>query len=232
MKHSPRSRGPEPETIERRHDALLVLDVDEVVLEFIGPFDALLRENGARLHFESFRLTGNARSLATGEAIGGGVLEGFTQRIYAEQAQRQPVVRGAAEALARLAARADIVFLTAMTPSFYDARRALLDSAGLHFPMIATERSKGGVVDELMKARSGPAVFVDDLPPNLLAVHRSAPAARLVHLMAHEGFRPHLPPLPPGAFAARDWPHAEAMLAELLAGREPTMSEPEKAPDR
>ncbi|MCB8838484.1 hypothetical protein [Aurantimonas sp. VKM B-3413] len=208
--------GPPVASLGSAHDALLILDVDEVILEFIGPFRRLLAEYGAHLSPESFRLTGNVRSLSTGAALTGHELDGITAKLFEEQDQRQPLVAGVAEALARLSGAADIVFLTAMTPSFYPLRRGLLDRNGLHFPMIATERSKGAVVAELAERWAGPLVFADDLPPNLETVRRSAPDVHLLHLMADEAFRPHLPPLPAGAVSAADWPEAEAIIAGWL----------------
>ncbi len=210
------TRGPSPAEIERRHAGLAILDVDEVVLHFIAPFCELLAEYGARLHFDSFRLTGNVRSISTGAALTGHELDGVTERLYAEQERRQAPVEGVAPALRRLSETADIVFLTAMTPSFYDHRRRLLDAAGLPYPMIATERSKGGLVAELAERQDGPVAFVDDLPPNLEGVRRSLPRAHLVHFMANAEFRPHLPPMPPGTLRADDWTGLEAILADIL----------------
>ena len=218
------TRGPTISDLPRTHEPLLVLDIDEVVLEFIEPFCRLLERNGARLHADSFKLTGNVRSLSTGAALSGGELDAIMTQLYDEQADLQPLVKGVADSLERLAKGFDIVFLTAMTPHHYDRRRALLDEAGLAYPMIATERSKGAIVSELSAKWRGPVVFVDDLPPNLAAVRRSAPAAHLIHLMANEAFRPHLPPLPTGAHCARDWPHAEAIIAGLVGFTAPNAS--------
>jgi hypothetical protein len=210
--------GPAPGDIPKTHDALLVLDVDEVVLHFVEPFCALLEENGARMHFDSFALTGNVRLAATGAAVSGQAVGGLTRRLYEEQEARQRPVEGVGPALERLARIADIVFLTAMTPSFHAHRRRLLDAAGLTYPMIATERSKGGVIADLAERWHGPIAFVDDLPPNLAGVRRSLARARLLHLMAHDGLRPHLPPLPEGAQQARNWAEAEPLLEAMLRG--------------
>ena len=218
MKHSPATAGPDLAALVKAHDDLLVLDIDEVVLHFIAPFAALLEEFGARLHADSFHLSGNVRSISTGAAVSGSELSQITVRLYEEQETRQPPVEGVAVALARLSTIADIVFLTAMTPAYYLQRRRLLDKAGLAYPMIATERSKGAVVAELSAIWPGSIVFLDDLPPNLVSVGRSLPRARLVHLMANEVFRPHLPPLPAGALSARDWKEAESIIEGLLRG--------------
>lgn len=209
--------GPSIASLRKTHDALLVLDVDEVVLEFIEPFGRLLEEHGARLHPESFKLTGNVRSMSTGAALSGSELDRVTAILYANQQARQPLVAGVAAALGRLSQKADILFLTAMTPSYYRHRRALLDSKGLSFPMIATERSKGAIVAELAQRWPGPLIFADDLPPNLAGVRKSVPGVHLLHLMANTVFRPHLPPLPAGARAAAQWAEAEAIIERILA---------------
>ncbi|GGD88242.1 hypothetical protein GCM10011390_03760 [Aureimonas endophytica] len=210
--------GPAIEAIPVGRADLLLLDIDEVVLHFIDPFCALIAEYGARLSVDSFRLTGNVRSIATGTAVSGHELDKVTQRLYREQETRQPPVEGVQAALGELAPLTDIVFLTAMTPDHYPARRRLLDACGLPYPMIATTRSKGAVAAELMQRRTGRLVFVDDLPPNLLSVARSVPKASLVHLMANEIFRPHLPPMPAGTQAATGWPDAAAKIRRLLDG--------------
>ncbi|MCP3054525.1 DUF2608 domain-containing protein [Aurantimonas marianensis] len=208
--------GPPIASLTKTHDALLVLDVDEVVLEFIDPFGRLLEEHGARLHPESFRLTGNVRSISTGAALAGSELDRVTQLLYETQEKRQPLVAGVDAALDRLSKKADILFLTAMTPSYYPHRRALLDSKGLPYPMIATERSKGAIVAELAGRWRGPLIFADDLPPNLAGVRKSVPDVHLVHLMANTVFRPHLPALPAGTHAAAHWNEAEAIIEIIL----------------
>lgn len=217
MKRARVTAGPAVGDLPRRHDALLVLDVDEVVLHFIAPFQTLLAEHGARLHFESFRLTGNVRSVSTGAALTGHELDRVTCELYRDQERRQTPVEGAAQAVSALADVADVVFLTAMHPQFHDERRRLLDASGLRAPMIATERAKGGVVAELRERWRGPIVFVDDIPPNLEGVRRSVADVRLVHMMANPDFRPFLPPLPAGAHRAADWREAELLLHGLLA---------------
>lgn len=211
--------GPDVADLPRRHDALVVLDVDEVVLQFIAPFQDLLASFGARLHFDSFRMTGNVRSQSTGAALTGHELDRSTEKLFREQEKRQTLVDGARDAIRRLAEICDVVFLTAMPPVHYEARRRLLDREGLgDMPLIATTRSKGALVAEMADRWKGPITFVDDLPSNLEGVRRSVPAVHLMHLMADPNFRRHLPPLPSRTHEAADWPGAEAILRRLVTG--------------
>lgn len=208
--------GPSIDALPKHHDSLVVLDVDEVVLHFIAPFCNLLAEHGAKLHFESFRLTGNVRSISTGAAVSGHELDRITDLLYADQVERQAPVEGVQAALERLRSMADIVFLTAMTPRYHAERRRLLDQHGLHDPLIATERSKGGILAEMRARWSGTIVFMDDLPANLEGARRSVPDIRLVHLMANEDFQAHLPPMPSGTLRADGWLDAAQKIADLL----------------
>jgi hypothetical protein len=48
---------------------LLVLDVDDVVLEFIRPFPHFLQARGFGLTFASFRLTGSIAERASGRLV-------------------------------------------------------------------------------------------------------------------------------------------------------------------
>ncbi|KAA0970126.1 hypothetical protein FPY71_06200 [Aureimonas fodinaquatilis] len=212
----PVTAGPALSELKPEKPHLLVLDIDEVVLQFIDPFVSILNENGATLHPEEFKLTGSAKSMSTGQALGGNELKQLVMRLYDEQETRQPLVPGAASALANLSEHADIVFLTAMTPSYHARRRQYLDASGLNFPMIATERPKGSVIHELAQLWTGPIAFVDDLPSNLAEVRRSAPDTGLLHFMASKLFWPYLPALPSGVQSARTWPQAETMIRQLL----------------
>lgn len=209
--------GPAVSELKRQHEGLLVLDVDEVVLYFIAPFQTLIESYGAKLHFDSFRMTGNVRSLSTGAALTGHELDHTTDQLFREQEARQGLVAGARDAIGRLSAVCDIVFLTAMPPQHYEPRRRLLDREGLSdIPLIATLRSKGAVIAEMRERWPGPIAFVDDLPPNLEGVRRSVSTVHLVHFMADDNFRPHLPPLPRDTFAAQDWADAERHLMKVF----------------
>ncbi|MBN9551036.1 MAG: hypothetical protein J0H31_19755, partial [Alphaproteobacteria bacterium] len=110
----------DPETArqieELAHDdrPLLVLDVDDVVLEFVRPFPRFLRTRGFGLTLASFRLTGNIAETATGRLIEQPEVTALLGEFFDTQADWQSVTEGAADALAMLGQGAEIVMLTAM----------------------------------------------------------------------------------------------------------------------
>jgi len=55
-------------SLDRR--PLLVLDVDEVLIEFVRPFVRFLDTRGVELKLETFRLYGNATDRSTGKPLG------------------------------------------------------------------------------------------------------------------------------------------------------------------
>jgi hypothetical protein len=195
---------------------LVVCDVDEVVLEFLDPFDRYLNSVGHRLHPDSFRLHGNIRSIAEELIAEDEAVERMQEEFFASQDRWQTPALGVDLALKSLSRDADVVFLTAMPPRHHDIRRSLLDLHGLNFPMIATEEPKGPVVASLIGGRGVAAVFIDDIAYNHRSVRSHAPDCILMHLMANQVFRAMAPKSDDDIVIARDWMHAERLIRERL----------------
>lgn len=195
---------------------LIVCDIDEVVLDYIDPLDRYLNSVGHKLYPDSFRLTGNIRSLTDDRVATREDFIRMQEDFFATQDRWQVPARGASTALGSLSRDADIVFLTAMPPRHHAIRRALLDLHGLAFPMIATEEPKGPVVAGLIGGRGVPAVFIDDIARNHGSVRTYAPDCMLVHLMANRVFRAMGPALEADIVAAEDWADAERLIRARL----------------
>lgn len=195
---------------------LLVVDVDEVVLEFVGPFIRYLASVGLSFDTASFRLHGNVSDAATGAPVESERVTELIDGFFALQAEWQTPVPGAPEALAALAEGAEIVMLTAMPHRHRQTRRAHLDRLGFPYPLLTTERAKGPAI-RLLRGDGGRAVaFVDDIPRNLVSVLGAVADAHLFHVMAHREMRKLLPPLPDGIQIAADWHEAAPKIAAAL----------------
>ncbi len=212
----------DPETLrqieELSHDPrpLLVLDVDDVVLDFIGPFPRFLEKNGFELRLGDFRLNGNIFDLASGEAADEGRVADLIDAFFNGQADWQTITTGAAEAMAEIAPKAEIVMLTAMPHRFRAARRAHLDALGLPYPMLTTEMAKGPAIARLRGEHGRPLAFVDDQPRNLVSAHEWVADASLFHLMADIRLRDMMPTPPDFIRVVDDWPEATPLIAEAL----------------
>lgn len=212
----------DPETLRQIEELaaddrpLLVLDVDDVILEFIRPFPKFLERRGFKLTVSSFRLTGNIAETTTGRLVEQPEVTALLDEFFNGQSEWQTVTEGAAEALASLEERVEIVLLTAMFHRHRAARRAHLDTLGLRYPLLTTEMAKGPAVARLRGLTRRPVAFVDDQPNNLVSARESVPDAHLFHLMADNSLRAFLPPLPHDIMAVHDWREATPRIAGAL----------------
>jgi hypothetical protein len=195
---------------------LLILDVDDVVLEFIRPFPHFLKSRGFGLTLASFRLTGNIAETASGRLIEQPEVTALLGDFFDAQADWQSVTDGAEQALASLGDRAEIVLLTAMPHRHRAARRAHLDALGLPYPLLTTELAKGPAVAKLRGSKGRPVAFVDDQPSNLISARNSVADAHLFHLMADNSLRAYLPPVPDDIVSVEDWRDAAPKIASAL----------------
>ena len=198
---------------------LLVLDVDEVVLEFVTPFIAFLNAQGLHLKTDSFRLHGNIVHVDSSALVEDERVSGLLDDFFEGQDAWQTMASDAPDVVGRIAEQAEVVMLTAMPHRFRARRRAFLDRLGFAYPMLTTEAAKGPAIAKLRGATPRPVAFVDDIVHNLVSVRDAVPDASLVHLMAHSGLRSLMPPLPEGIIEAENWRGAEPHLMSALGLR-------------
>ncbi|MET3790236.1 hypothetical protein [Aquamicrobium terrae] len=212
----------DPETLRQIEELssddrpLLILDVDDVLLEFIRPFPRFLEKRGLHLTMASFRLTGNIAERTTGRLVEQAEVTALLDDFFTGQADWQSITDGAPEALASFEDRVEIVLLTAMPHKHREARRAHLDALGLSYPLLTTEMAKGPAVARLRGPSNRPIAFVDDQPPNLISARESVSDANLFHLMADNSLREFLPPLPDDITVVHDWHDARPKIATAL----------------
>jgi hypothetical protein len=187
---------------------LVVCDVDDVVLQFIVPFQSYLDSLGHRLVPRSFRLHGNIVSQATETALPDREVSDLIDAFFDAQETWQTPFPTTAAAIEAIARDADIVFLTAMPPRFADRRRRLLDSIGLSQPLVATQQPKGPVVETLHGGRPLPVAFIDDMAHNLVSVGTHVSDCLLLHMIPVSEIHRHAPPAVPPVLRVADWPEA------------------------
>lgn len=212
----------DPETLRQIEDLkqdprpLLVVDVDEVILEFVAPFAAYLGSRDLDLGMESFALHGNVFSRTDRRAVRDDEVTTLIDEFWGEQADWQQLAKGADEALAALAGRVEVVLLTAMPHAYREHRRKHLASLGLPYPLLTTEMAKGPAVRRLRGEGGRSVAFVDDIARNHVSVMAEVPDAACFQLMAHEGLRKLLPPAPTNVTAVADWDEALPLIARAL----------------
>lgn len=197
---------------------LLILDCDEVMLEFARPFAHWLRNTrDIDLRFESFALAGNMRWMADGAAVEPALFPGLLHDFFAGGQGLQQPVEGVVAALSRLRAAMDIVVLTNIPAEFRDIRVAHLAGHGLDFDVHANDGPKGRVVAMLAEGRRR-AVFVDDLPPHHDSVAKHAPDVGRVHMVADATLRGLIPAAPAAHARIDRWDAAEPWIGAWMKG--------------
>ncbi len=195
---------------------LLVCDVDDVVLEFLFPFEAYLKSLGHQLLPRSFHLTGNIVSLESQTALADHHVREILQNFFEQQEQWQKPFGDSVTVLKQLGTMADVVFLTAMPAHFTAQRRRLLNRLGLEFPLLATESPKGPVVKTLHDNRSLPLAFIDDMAHNLHSVGEHVPECLLVHIAPQSDIHRFAPQTAAHVLRAQDWQAAsDTILAHF-----------------
>lgn len=195
---------------------LLVVDVDDVLMEFVRPFTRYLDSHGLELGLSTFRLHGNIADKTTKAAIEDGRTSELIDDFFRAQDQWQEAVADAADTMAALAGNAEIVMLTAMPHRHRAVRRRHLDRMGFPYPLLTTEMPKGPAIRRLRGNTGRPVAFVDDIPHNLVSVRAAVADAHLFHLMAMPSLRALLPPLPDDMIVVEDWSDAAPRIAAAL----------------
>jgi hypothetical protein len=191
---------------------LAVCDVDDVVLEFLNPFESYLTSLGHRLLPRSYRLHGNIVSALDEAPVEDALVSKLILDFFEAQEAWQVPFGDAVSALKRIGETADVVFLTAMPPRYTQMRRRLLDRLDLTFPLLATESPKGPVIERLHGNRPLPVAFIDDMAHNHVSVADSVPECLLVHLMPASEMHRHAPKPGPHVVQASDWADAESHI--------------------
>jgi hypothetical protein len=196
---------------------LAVCDVDDVVLEFLTPFDSYITSLGHKLVPRSYRLHGNIVSAADETPVDDRVVSELILAFFEAQESWQTPFGDAVASLKQIGEDADVVFLTAMPPRFTAMRRRLLDRLDLTFPLLATENPKGPVIRQMHGGRKLPVAFIDDMVHNHLSVADAVPDCLLVHLMPQSDMHRHAPRPGAAVAQARDWEHATTLIRNHFA---------------
>jgi hypothetical protein len=195
---------------------LLICDADEVLVQFGAAFRTYVANRGWHLRFDSFALHGNVRSVETGTLADKETVSGLLADFFEDAVESCPAVPGAADALARISGRADVIILTNAPAAQRARREASLAKLGMAYPVFANDGLKGPRVAEMVADRGYPAAFVDDIPHHHTSVAEKAGHVHRLHLVADPELRLLLPKATDAHARIDDWhvalPHLEAIL--------------------
>lgn len=205
---------------------LLVTDCDEVLLHMVTHF----RDWVGDAHDIDFALDrgtfeGALTRRACGTAIAGEEIWPMLDGFFEGEMARQTLVPGAAEALARLGAQADIVILTNLQDRFHATRTEQLAALGIRHRVVTNQGGKGVPLRRLLEEyRPTVAAFVDDLPVHHQSAAKHTPEIWRVHMVAEPALAPYVADTPEAHVRLDDWPAAADWIAARFGEQQPALT--------
>ena len=196
---------------------LIVSDADEVIFAFVRSLEGFLLDNGHFLDLQSFALSGNIRDSETGEPVSAELVKALIGDFFDQRTEQIEPVDGAADALAALSRRAQILVLSNVPLDRRAARRRALVKHGMDYPLVANIGRKGGAMAYLAARHEAPVFFLDDIPHNIASVARAAGAVTRLHFIADHRLRDLLGAAEDADARIDDWPGVRRFIEMRLS---------------
>ena len=202
---------------------LLITDCDEVLLHMVRHFGTWL---GEAKDMDFAIPHGDFDKRITRRGGGGPITQeemwALLAGFFPGEMHRQTLVPHAAQALAALAERADIVVLTNLADECRTPRIEQLARFGIRHRVECNHGGKGRPVAALVAEHGDPVtVFVDDLAMHHESVARHAPGVHRLHMVSEPDLAPTVPPAPHAHARIDDWRAAQAWIADRFAAGQP-----------
>lgn len=195
---------------------LVIVDVDEVLAQFMRGFGAFIERHGFELRIDRFALFQNIYRPGETEHLDMIAGKALFDDFFRDGADDLIPAIGAADALAALSTRAEVVILTNAPEHGRLARIRWLKTHGFDYQLIINSGPKGPPAAELAARTTGPVVFIDDLLPQLESVAEKAPTVGRFQMVSDERLRPFAPSAPDRHVRIDEWPRLKTAIEERL----------------
>lgn len=199
---------------------VIISDADGVLLKFISGFEAFLDIHDYQLNLTRFALHGSIQHHANGAVASEQEADELLDAFFQDAIHELPAVAGAADHLARLADRADVVILTNLPHGLRARRQAHLGGHGFDFPVLTNSGPKGPAVRHIFEATKAgggaPVFFIDDLPLHVASAAEHCPQAGLIHFVEDVRLYDRIEGAPEADLFSNDWQETAAFLIERL----------------
>ncbi|MEM1346382.1 MAG: hypothetical protein AAGI34_17600 [Pseudomonadota bacterium] len=195
---------------------LLAVDADEVLVHLAEHLARFVYGLGYEMRLTRYRLDGAVRRRDTGEVVAFADTLALIDRFFHEEAHAQQAIEGAAEALARLSVKAQVMVLTNVPRHARETRIANLAGLGMGYPLVENSGGKGRALAWMAARVAGPVVFIDDSPNQIVSAARYAPEVVRVHFVGAPYVTALIPEVGEAHHRVASWAEAEPVLAAAL----------------
>jgi len=195
---------------------LLGVDADEVLVHLSDHMADWLPSIGFRMHLTQYRLEGSIFPTGSDVPVPFDDCLRLIDRFFAEETLNQKPVAGAAEALERLSAEAQVVVLTNVPRHARQLRRQNLAELRMGYPLVENAGGKGKALGWLAAAMQAPVAFIDDSLKQHESAARRAPGVTRIHFVGASHLRQILPESPAAHHRVEGWAECETVVRECL----------------
>lgn len=191
----------------------LIVDADEVLLQFVARLETFFPTKGYELRLESFQLQGNIYQQNTNTVAPNEIVKKLISTFFDECVDDIQPVNGAANALSELSSHFQIIILSNVPEHCRIRRQKSLNDLGMAYPVIANEGTKGPFVKKIIEQTNAPySVFIDDLPPHHTSVASHSPPTQRIHFIADKRLRGFIPKAPDAHLRLNSWDEIKTAL--------------------
>ncbi|MEL6792922.1 MAG: HAD family hydrolase [Pseudomonadota bacterium] len=194
---------------------LIAVDADEVLVHFAEHFAEFCEKRGFAFALVEYRLD-NALRHADGTPLTRDEITPLIWEFIETQTRWQRPIDGAAAALDRLQASAQIVVLTNAPAKVREDRVANLADLGMPWPVVMNEGGKGRALKWLADRADAPVVFIDDSVAQHGSAAKHAPEVMRFHMVVPDLLKPVIGAAEGADARLHGWDEATAAIAEAL----------------
>ena len=196
---------------------LLAVDADEVLVYLADHLARYLEGIGYRMQLTHYQLEGSIFPQGSDVPVPFDDCLELIDRFFDDETLNQQAVDGAAEALARLSAAAQVIILTNVPAHAGEMRRENLAALGMGYPLVVNAGGKGRALSWLRARAEAPVVFIDDSPKQHESAARRAPEVTRVHFVGASHLRRILPLSSEAHHRVEDWRACEDSVRRSLS---------------
>ena len=168
---------------------VVILDVDEVLLDFSSGLRKFLSALDVRVVDMIYELEGRAEHASTGVELTETELDDLVRRFYSERSRTLSPIPGGAESVARISNSAQVIVLTNSPGDLVEDRVFNLREAGIDVPVFTNIGGKGRFVANIEREVTGAVVFIDDAMKQIDSVRKHSSNVFCIHFAVQEYVR-------------------------------------------
>ncbi|MEL6765786.1 MAG: hypothetical protein AAFP17_01290 [Pseudomonadota bacterium] len=194
---------------------LLIVDCDEVIVEFAGHLGRWLPKLGYELRLEKYELEGAIFPEGEAHPVGFEAAINLINAFFEEETAHQAPIEGAVETLTRMAEAVQVVLLTNIPRHGRADRLINMQTIGLGaLPVVVNTGGKGRAIAWASAKAGATTVFVDDSPFQIASAARHAEHVGRLHFRGATGLGNVLPKAPEADAEPESWAACEEMLRQ------------------